>query len=64
MNVQFYVNNEAAQDLVQLKIPFTHLGEYIKFNHDVEDDIVYDLLPDGVIEHIGLNCEYLIHAVY
>ena len=57
----FWVNSEAKDQLTECDLSFIDCDDQLCFNYDCPDELIESMLPDDLIEFIGIDSEFLVN---
>ena len=60
VNVRFYVDIDAKDQLEDVGISSALIGDCLEFIHPVDETLLESLSPDELIEFVGIDSEFLV----
>lgn len=61
LTVEFIVNAEAMDDIEDIGLPWKPYGKLLSVTHEFDEVLIESLTPDGLIEFIGIDSEFLVY---
>ena len=63
INVRFFLDIDAADQIADLGLSSALIGDSIEIVRPIPETILESLSPDELIEYVGIDSEFLIHLL-